>query len=92
MWACLLSCRRCSKRGSKGKDVLLVRQETSPEDIEGINSAKGIITARGGMTSHAAVVARGMGKPCVAGASQLLVDEINRQVAIGQKRITEGDF
>ncbi|MGT2692371.1 pyruvate, phosphate dikinase [Streptococcus porcinus] len=80
------------REAKSGKDVLLVRQETSPEDIEGMVSAKGIITARGGMTSHAAVVARGMGKPCVAGCSQLLVDEARKEITIGQITINEGEF
>lgn len=80
------------REAKAGKDVLLVRQETSPEDIEGMVSAKGIITARGGMTSHAAVVARGMGKPCVAGCSQLLVDEARKEITIGQITINEGEF
>lgn len=75
-----------------GNDVLLVRQETSPEDIEGMVSAKGIVTARGGMTSHAAVVARGMGKPCVAGCSQILVDEQEREITLGNIVIEEGDY
>lgn len=80
------------KEAKAGKEVLLVRQETSPEDIEGMVSAKGIITARGGMTSHAAVVARGMGKPCVAGCSQLQVDEVQKEITMGQVTIKEGDF
>lgn len=75
-----------------GKTVLLVRQETSPEDIEGMVSAKGIITARGGMTSHAAVVARGMGKPCVAGCSLLMVDEEEKVLTCGSLVIKEGEF
>ena len=58
----------------KGEDVILVRIETSPEDIKGMHAARGIVTARGGMTSHAAVVARGMGRPCVCGAGGLQVD------------------
>ena len=59
---------------SPGRDVILVRVETSPEDIHGMNAAQGILTQRGGMTSHAAVVARGMGKPCVSGAGMIKVD------------------
>ena len=62
------------KRAGEGHDVILVRTETSPEDIHGMHAAKGILTARGGMTSHAAVVARGMGRPCVAGAGALRID------------------
>ena len=61
--------------GAAGEDVILVREETSPEDIRGMDAARGIVTARGGMTSHAAVVARGMGRPCVSGAGELQIDE-----------------
>ncbi|MBD66402.1 MAG: pyruvate, phosphate dikinase [Halobacteriovoraceae bacterium] len=74
-----------------GKKVILVRQETSPEDIGGMNAAAGILTARGGMTSHAAVVARGMGKPCVAGCTALIISEKNKLLKIGQKEFNEGD-
>ena len=66
---------RAEKLGRAGQAVILVRRETSPEDFHGMVTAKAILTARGGMTSHAAVVARGMGKPCVAGAQELQVDE-----------------
>ena len=58
----------------RGEAVILVREETSPEDIRGMDAARGIVTARGGMTSHAAVVARGMGRPCVSGAGELHID------------------
>ncbi|EHI70720.1 pyruvate, phosphate dikinase [Streptococcus ictaluri 707-05] len=75
-----------------GAQAILVRQETSPEDIEGMISAVGILTARGGMTSHAAVVARGMGKPCVAGCSQLRVNELTKTIEIGDLSIKEGDY
>ncbi|EPZ52265.1 pyruvate, phosphate dikinase [Bacteriovorax sp. BAL6_X] len=75
-----------------GVKVILVRQETSPEDIAGMAAAQAILTARGGMTSHAAVVARGMGKPCVAGCSEILVDSKNRTMIIGDKKYVEGDF
>ncbi len=75
-----------------GEKVILVRQETSPEDIAGMAAAQAILTARGGMTSHAAVVARGMGKPCVAGCSEILVDSKNRTMIIGDKKYVEGDF
>lgn len=74
-----------------GKKVLLVRQETSPEDIGGMNVAEGILTARGGMTSHAAVVARGMGKPCVAGCTALEINESAKILKIDGKSFTEGD-
>ncbi len=73
-----------------GESVILVRKETSPEDIEGMNVAKGILTARGGMTSHAAVVARGMGKCCVAGCDEVKVDEENRQFSIRGEVFEEG--
>lgn len=75
-----------------GKKVLLVRQETSPEDIGGMNAADGILTARGGMTSHAAVVARGMGKPCVAGCTALEISEKHKTLKIGAKEFKEGDY
>jgi len=74
-----------------GKKIILVRQETSPEDIGGMNVAEGILTARGGMTSHAAVVARGMGKPCVAGCTALNISEKNKVLRIGEKEFKEGD-
>lgn len=75
-----------------GNPAILVRQETSPEDLAGMVAAEGILTARGGMTSHAAVVARGMGKCCVAGCSEILVDEEARKLMIGDRTLTEGDF
>ena len=81
-----------SKRAAdKGEKVVLVRLETSPEDIEGMKTAQGILTARGGMTSHAAVVARGMGSCCVAGCSTLKVDEANKVCTFGDKVYHEGD-
>ena len=76
----------------EGRKVLLVRRETSPEDIAGMNVAQGILTSRGGMTSHAAVVARGMGKPCVAGCGDLFVDVAKGEMAIGGKTFTAGDM
>ncbi len=77
----------------EGEKVILVRAETSPEDIEGMNSAQGILTARGGMTSHAAVVARGMGKCCVAGCSELSINEEEKIMHIGTVcDLTEGDW
>ncbi|MGN1414905.1 MAG: pyruvate, phosphate dikinase [Anaerovoracaceae bacterium] len=75
-----------------GVKALLVREETSPEDLAGMVAADGILTARGGMTSHAAVVARGMGKCCVAGCSSILVDEAAKTMTVGGKVYTEGDF
>ena len=80
------------KAKERGEKVILVRQETSPEDIEGMISAEGILTARGGMTSHAAVVARGMGKCCVAGASELRVSEEERTMKTSDKTYVEGDM
>ncbi len=76
----------------KGESVILVRVETSPEDIEGMNAAKGILTARGGMTSHAAVVARGMGKCCVAGCSELNISEREKVIEVKGQTIREGDI
>lgn len=75
----------------KGEKVILLRQETSPEDIGGMNAAQGILTARGGMTSHAAVVARGMGKPCVAGCSELLISEATKTLKVAGKEFKEGE-
>lgn len=76
----------------KYKNTILTRIETSPEDLEGMNIAKGILTARGGMTSHAAVVARGMGKCCVSGAGALKIDYKNRLMRVGDKEFHEGDW
>ncbi|WP_296676249.1 pyruvate, phosphate dikinase [Novosphingobium sp.] len=75
----------------RGDAVILVRVETSPEDIHGMHAAKGILTARGGMTSHAAVVARGMGRPCVSGASAVSIDMASRTLRIGGRELKEGD-
>jgi len=72
--------------------VILVRQETSPDDIEGMEVSKGILTARGGMTSHAAVVARGMGKPCVAGCEDVKVSELNKEFEVNGKVVKEGEW
>lgn len=76
----------------RGEKVIIVRQETSPEDIEGMIIAEGILTSRGGMTSHAAVVARGMGKCCVAGANEVRVDEVQKIMKAGDKVYKEGDI
>jgi pyruvate,orthophosphate dikinase len=75
-----------------GKKVILVRLETSPDDIHGMDASEGILTARGGMTSHAAVVARGMGKTCVAGCEQIRVDEHQKNFTVGNVTIKEGDW
>jgi len=71
---CSFTAEEAEKLGSAGEAVILVREETSPEDIRGMDAARGIVTARGGMTSHAAVVARGMGRPCVSGAGEIHID------------------
>ena len=77
---------------AQGKDVILCRIETSPEDLRGMNVAKGILTARGGMTSHAAVVARGMGKCCVSGAGSIQIDYKTRKMVVNGKTYNEGDW
>ncbi len=79
------------KRSELGDSVILVRTETSPEDIHGMHAAKGILTARGGMTSHAAVVARGMGRPCVSGVGTLSIDAKARSFRVGGREVREGD-
>lgn len=81
-----------AKLGENGEKVILVRLETSPEDIEGMNAAQGILTVRGGMTSHAAVVARGMGKCAVVGAGEIEIDYENRLFKIDNKIFKEGDW
>ncbi len=80
------------KRTEMGESIILVRVETSPEDIHGMHAAKGILTARGGMTSHAAVVARGMGRPCVSGAGSLVIDAKAKLLRIGGRELGEGDL
>ncbi len=79
------------KRKAAGDKVILVRTETSPEDIHGMHAAQGILTARGGMTSHAAVVARGMGRPCVSGAGSLSISAKDKVMKVGGREIREGD-
>ncbi|RCW54219.1 pyruvate phosphate dikinase [Halanaerobium sp. ST460_2HS_T2] len=81
-----------AEAAADGEDVILVRKETSPEDIEGMVKSNGILTSRGGMTSHAAVVARGMGKCCVAGAGDIQVDESSRQFFVDDRVFNEGDY
>ena len=83
---------RAEKQGKTGERVILVREETKPEDIHGFFASQGILTSRGGKTSHAAVVARGMGKPCVAGAEGIAVDVAMREAMIGDTIIHEGDM
>ncbi len=82
----------CLKLAEKGERTILVRDETSPEDIEGMAKAKGILTACGGMTSHAAVVARGMGKPCIVGVDELYINQAQQQMSLGGERLKAGDF
>ena len=79
------------QRGNAGEKVILVREETKPEDIHGFFKAQGILTSRGGKTSHAAVVARGMGKPCVSGCDAIHIDDMNRRASIGDTILHEGD-
>ena len=86
------SAEEAVERANKGEKVVLVRLETSPEDIEGMYAAEGILTARGGMTSHAAVVARGMGACCVAGCQELIVNEEEKVLTIGGKKYTQNDY
>ena len=80
------------KMSNQKEDTILVRVETSPEDIHGMHAAKGILTARGGMTSHAAVVARGMGRPCVSGSGEITIDYDIKQFKAGDLTIKEGDI
>ncbi len=88
----VLSPERAQELAAEGQDVILVREETSPDDFGGMVAAKAILTARGGMTSHAAVVARGMGKCCVVGARDLRVDESAATVKVDGRSIAEGDW
>jgi len=89
---CVFDADRAELLGRNGEKVILVREETKPEDIHGFFASQGILTSRGGKTSHAAVVARGMGKPCVAGAEGIQVDVKLRQAKIGDKVLHEGDY
>ena len=86
------SAEEAEKRAADGGSVILVRVETSPEDIHGMHAAKGILTARGGMTSHAAVVARGMGRPCVSGAGTLKIDAAQGTMTVGKTVLKRGDI
>jgi len=87
----VLSADAAETRGRAGEKVILVRAETSPDDIHGMHAAEGILTARGGMTSHAAVVARGMGKSCVVGCSALRVDDAKGEIRLGDRVVREGE-
>ena len=89
---CVFDADRAEMLDHAGQKVILVREETKPEDIHGFFASQGILTSRGGKTSHAAVVARGMGKPCVAGAEGIKVDVKLRQAIIGDKILYEGDY
>ncbi len=86
------SAEKAERLKEQMQDTILVRVETSPEDISGMHAAKGILTARGGMTSHAAVVARGMGKPCVSGSNEIKIDYINKLFKSKEHEIKEGDL
>jgi pyruvate,orthophosphate dikinase len=88
---CVFDADLAEKLGNEGEAIILVREETRPEDIHGFFAAQGILTSRGGKTSHAAVVARGMGKPCVAGAEGIVVDVALRQAHVGDYLLREGD-
>jgi pyruvate,orthophosphate dikinase len=89
--AIVLDADLAEQRGRAGEDVLLVRWETTPDDIHGLIHSSGVLTAHGGMTSHAAVVARGMGKPCVAGCEALSIDLKTRTITLGDVELAEGD-
>ena len=89
--AIVLDADTAEERGRAGDDVILVRWETTPDDIHGLIQARGVLTAHGGMTSHAAVVARGMGKPCVAGCERLAIDFATGKVTIGDHELSVGD-
>ena len=87
----VFTAEEAERLNSTMQNTILVRIETSPEDIHGMHAAKGILTARGGMTSHAAVVARGMGRPCVSGSSEIIIDYKNKQFKSGEIVVKEGD-
>ena len=88
----VLDPEKAAALGKKGKKVILVREETTPDDIHGITASQGVLTARGGITSHAAVVARGLGKPCVSGCEGLVIDEEKGECRIGKFTFKEGDM
>src|SRR2546430_11340648 len=87
----VLDADTAEQRGKAGESVILVRWETTPDDIHGLVQAKGVLTAHGGMTSHPAVVARGMGKPCVAGCDALSIDIDARTITLQGQALSEGD-
>ncbi|MBV9550865.1 MAG: pyruvate, phosphate dikinase [Alphaproteobacteria bacterium] len=88
----VFTAEEAEKIAAEGRAVILVRTETSPEDIHGMHAAKGILTARGGMTSHAAVVARGMGRPCVSGAGMMKIDVTKGEMFVGSTTVKRGDI
>lgn len=88
----VLTAEEAIEKAKEGEHVILVREETSPDDITGMHVAQGILTSRGGMTSHAAVVARGMGRACICGASEVLINHANRTLKIGGKDFLPGDL
>ncbi|MGH2461642.1 MAG: putative PEP-binding protein, partial [Chloroflexota bacterium] len=88
----VVSAERAEGLSHRGERVILVRPETSPEDVGGLHSAQGVLTARGGIVSHAAIVARGIGKPAVVGASEVGVDEARRLVTFGDRTVAEGEI
>ncbi|MDA0683866.1 MAG: pyruvate, phosphate dikinase [Bacteroidetes bacterium] len=88
----VFSAEHAEEADAEGKKVILVRIETSPEDVGGMNAAQGILTSRGGMTSHAAVVARGWGKPCVAGCGDIVISYANKSFTNGKVTVAEGDW
>ena len=88
----VFTAERAEELGKKNKKVILVREETSPEDIHGMHYSEGILTSRGGLTSHAALVARGWGKSCVVGCQDLTIDKSRTFAKIGNKKIKEGDY
>jgi len=89
---CCFNAEEAERRHKEGEDIVLIRQSTSPEDIGGMHAAEGVLTAEGGMTSHAAVVARGMGKCCVAGCSGIVINYGNRTLTIGNRTFGVDDF
>ena len=81
-----------AERGAKGEDIILVRPETTPDDIHGLFAAQGVLTSHGGMTSHAAVVARGLGKPCVSGSEEIMIDLAAEMFTVGDTVVKKGDL
>jgi pyruvate,orthophosphate dikinase len=88
----VFTARDAAAKGAAGEEVILVRWETNPDDIQGLVYSQGVITSHGGMTSHAAVVARGMGKPCIAGASEVHINLESKTFTVGDVKVSEGDW